>query len=156
MRISSLLIVCLFLASCANNSALREGTNTVEYREIPASGRVGGNTTASQNQAQNPNAQFARISDAESISRFIGRRLVNSNGDYRLFLKDQTMISEKSEQAFTGKWKLAEGFVCYAEVPAHKKGVKQTSDCLVMESNGPKVKLTASRGKGRSVELLVQ
>lgn len=160
MRSISLLLMCVFLASCASKNALREDTKTTEYREIPASGKVGTHSTATLNRLQTPTAGSAtshsRIADAESLSRFIGRRLLSSNGDYRLLLKDGTMISEKSDQAFTGKWKLAGGFLCYAEVPAQKKKVKQTADCLVMESNGSTVKLTGARGKGRSVELRVQ
>ena len=164
MRTISLLMLSFVLTSCASNHAVREQTSTLEYREIPASGKLQTNDTlASANAPLTTPAPtvpatstFARIETEESLDRYIGQRLINNDGDYRLLLKDRTMISELSDQAYAGIWKLSKGYLCYTEGRANNKQARRQSDCVLMEADGPQVKLTASRGKGRVTEWVSQ
>jgi len=158
MQNLSLLAVALLLSSCASQ-AVHNQSGTSNYREIPASGKINTGDVRNLNASGQNNtntAGYARVSTPAILSNYIGRRLLTGQGDYRLLLKDGTLVGESSDQTVTGKWQLDSGYLCYAEGPANGSQAKKQSDCVIMEVNDTSVRMTAARGKGRSTDYFAQ
>lgn len=141
-----ILLSTLALGACATGTD-RQDSFTQDYREIPASGTG----TLSQNRIVVPQKPgFERIDTMEALSGYIGHRLVTNDGNYKLLLKDGSMVGEKNNQSVQGKWKVQQGSLCYAEGPGPKSLARKVSDCVLLEAKGHEIKMTSNSGRGKS------